>query len=257
VSGFSSDEAYIVRMTLSNYSNNIISDVKTPMKAFFDFNSQHYSFPPYFPRILLFNSNRIRNGLLYSDASKYYQLEFLKYPEATLDKIDELIDFQDTINDLWLDIKSGVCFYEKPTSSTYVWYYMVDGFKSQLLHPVTSQPVSGIKFLYELIFEMIIKWGIIQNEIDAYLNARKIQNENAFNQAYQNYLRGQATINGPEALALYEEKLRTGIFYIENGFEYWRKFTELEMSLIENFKASAYENAKIDLDRNQKLFESR
>jgi len=252
VSGFSSDEAYVVRMTLSNYSNNIISDVKTPIKAFFDFNRQDYSFPPYFPRILLFNSNRIRNGLLYSDASKYYQLEFLKYPEATLDKIDELIDFQDTINDLWLDIKNGVCFYEKPTSSSYVWYYTVDGVKSQLLHPVTNLPVSGIKYLYELIFEIIIKWGIIQGEIDAYLNSRKIQNENAFNQAYQNYLRGQATINGPDALALYEEKLKTGIFYIENGFEYWRKFTPLEMSLIEKFKANAYENAKI-VEKNKEI----
>jgi len=252
IGGFSSDQAYVVRMTMSDYSNNIIKDVRTPLKAFFDFNSQHYSFPPYFPRILLFNSNRIRNGLLYSDASKYYQLEFLKYPETTLDKIDELIDFQDTINDLWLDIKNGVCFYEKPTTSTYVWYYMVDGFKSQLLHPVTSLPVSGIQYLYELIFEMIIKWGIIQGEIDAYLETRKIQNKNAFNQAYQNYLRGQATINGPEALALYEEKLRTGIFYIENGFEYWRKFTELEMSLIEKFKANAYENAKI-VEQNKQI----
>jgi hypothetical protein len=249
---FSSDQAYVVRMTMSNYSNNIIKDVRTPLKAFFDFNRQHYSFPPYFPRILLFNSNRIRNGLLYSDASKYYQLEFLKYPETTLDKIDELIDFQDTINDLWLDIKNGVCFYEKPTSSSYVWYYTVDGVKSQLLHPVTNLPVSGIQYLYELIFEMIIKWGIIQGEIDTYLNSRKIQNENAFNQAYQNYLRGQATINGPDALALYEEKLKTGIFYIENGFEYWRKFTPLEMSLVEKFKANAYENAKI-VEKNKEI----
>jgi hypothetical protein len=244
------NDEYNVNMTLSSYS--IVDDIRTPRKAFFDFNRQFYSFPPYFPRILLFNSNRIRNGVLYSDASKYYQLEFLKYPESTLDKIDELIDFQDTINDLWFDIKNKVCYFDKTSTYSYSWYYLVDGIKNQLLHPVTSKPVSGIRYLYELIFEMIIKWGIIQDEIDAYLNARKVQNENAYNQAYQNYLRGQATINGPDSLALYEEKLKTGIFYIENGFEYWRKFTDLEMSLIEKFKANAYENAKI-VEQNKQI----
>ena len=74
-------------------------------KFLYDKNDLQFSFPGYFPRMLLFNVNRVRNGLLYSDASKFYQLEFIKYPEVTLDKIDVLIFQQEAIEELYNDIK--------------------------------------------------------------------------------------------------------------------------------------------------------
>lgn len=245
------DEAYLTRITTLDYSNNAIEDVKPSLKFVYDKNVPQFSFPGYFPRMLLFNVNRIRNGLLYSDASKFYQLEFIKYPDVTLDKIDNLIFQQEAIEELYTDIKSKFYFYETRYDSVlkntvYDWFYYDNGIKMPFLHPVTQKPVSGIRFLYEMIFEMVVLWGEIQKEINTFLEQRKFQNESAFNQAYQNYLRGQATINGPEALALFEEKLKTGIFYIENGFEYWRKFTTLEVTLIEKFKSNAYQNAEIE-----------
>ena len=247
------DDAYLTKITTLDYSNEAIDDIFPREKFLYDKNELQFSFPGYFPRMLLFNVNRVRNGLLYSDASKFYQLEFIKYPEVTLDKIDVLIFQQEAIEELYNDIKSKIYFYQTTYDSTlkktvYNWFYYDNETlaKMPFLHPVTQKPVSGIKFLYEMIFEMIVLWGQIQKEINTFLEQRKIQNDNAYSMAYQNYLRGQATINGVEALAIFEEKLKTGVFYIENGFEYWRKFTILEISLIEKFKTNAYQNAEIE-----------
>lgn len=219
-------------------------------KLFADKNTVLQNFPRYYPSLLLFNDNRIRNGILYSDASKFYQLELIKYPDATLDKIDSLIFQQESIQELWKDISNGFYYYKKEYDSNnkvvYNWYYYEFGLDMPFLHPVTQKPVSAVKFFYEMVFEMIVLWGEIQKEIDLFLRQRKIQNEAAYNMAYQNFLRGAATMKGPEALALFEEKLRTGIFYIENGIEYWRKFTTLEITLIEKFKSNAYKNADIE-----------
>lgn len=245
------DEEYLTKMTNLSFSNNIIDDIKPNKKFFYDKNVPQFSFPSYFPRMLLFNKNRIRNGILYADASKFYQLEFIKYPDTTLSKIDSLILQQESIQELYTDIQKKFYFFEKTYDAVlkktiFNWFYLDNGVKMPFLHPVTLKPVSGIKFLYEMIFEMVVLWGQIQKEISTFLEQRKVQNENAFNIAYQNYLRGQATIKGPEALALFEEKLRTGVFYIENGLEYWRKFSELEIQLIEKFKSDAYKNAEIE-----------
>ena len=319
-------------MAIPDFPSMIIGNIIPMEKKFYDVNSEHYNFPAYFPRFLLFRLNRVRNGFLYSDASNFYQLEFIRYPDSVLDKIDDLINQQESIYALIEDLQSKFLFYEV-VNNVGGWYYVEMGIKNPFVHPITQKPVSAIKYLFEMIFEMVVTWGKAQSEIDKFFEAKKLQNEQAFNQAYQNYLRGQATIQDlfnydklqktlsdirnqysdltkeleladktrqyysslhsarkisldelrpyldeylrlqklwgdlanqrinlemqleaskSAAVLQFEEKLKTGIFYIENGMEYWRKFTPTEMSLIEKFKSDALKNAEI-MRKNEEI----
>lgn len=323
---------YIFTMAIPDFSSQIVGNINPMGKKFYDVNFEHYNFPAYFPRLLLFRLNRVRNGILYSDASNFYQLEFIRYPDSVLDRIDDLINQQESIYALIEDLQTKFLFYEV-INNVGGWYYVEMGVKIPFIHPVTQKPISAIRYLFELIFEMVVTWGKVQSEIDKFFEAKKIQNEQAFNLAYQNYLRGQATIQdlfnyeqlqknlsiinteyskaynemqmadktklyyvalyqagkisldqvrpyideysrlqkvwgdlGNQRIGLemqiqasksaavlqFEEKLKTGIFYIENGMEYWRKFTSTEMSLIEKFKADAIKNAEI-MQKNEEI----
>lgn len=212
----------------------------TYIKKLFEKNISLYNFPPYVLRCLLAGSYRVRNGLLYSSAKNLYQLEFIEYPITIKEKLETLIFQMESVKALKEDIETK--YYYMINNK---WYYTENGIQYEFVHPVSLKPITVLSYYAEILFEMCVTWFNAQKEIDTFLEKKKTENEQAYNDAYMNFLRGNATITGPEALAQFEEKLKTGIFYNENGFEYWRKYTPLELSLIEKMKADAVKNLEI------------
>jgi hypothetical protein len=205
------------------------------LQMFFDWNRSVYTFPPYFPRLISSGTLQVRNGYLYSDAANLYELEFQMFPDTLLDKLVTLINLQESIASLVLDIKAGT--FKQYTAAPLDWYYTdVDGTKHTFMHPITLTPIAPIAYMNELIFESVTVWGESRIEIDAFLSPLKIANNYSYQKAYEAYLRGEATLLGSEALIQYEKKLMTGIFYMDNGFQYWRAFTKLELAVIDQMK---------------------
>lgn len=205
------------------------------LQMFFDWNQSVYTFPPCFPRLISSGDLQVRNGYLYSDASNLYELDFKMFPDVLLDKLVTLINLQESIASLRSDIVAGT--FKQYTTVPTDWYYSdVDGTKHTFMHPITLTPIAPVAYMNELIFESVTTWGESKKEIDAFLSPLKIANNYSYQKAYEAYLRSEATIKGPEALAQYETKLMTGIFYMDNGFQYWRAFTRLELAVIEQMK---------------------
>jgi hypothetical protein len=107
------------------------------------------------------------------------------------------------------------------------------------VHPVSLRPIAADQYIAELVVESAISWNNALTGINALTANLKAQNDASYQRAYEAYLRGEAQMKGPEALADYERKLATGFFYSDNGFNYWRPFSPLEISLIQSFKDQA------------------
>lgn len=223
------------------------------LKYFYDRNLSSFNFFPYFPLAIVNGDYRIRNGILFAEASKDYELEFVFYPDSILNKLETMVDLQVAIQDIREDVKNKVYQLENPMDpANSKWFYYEFGVKNYFVHPITLQPYNLLAYLDDLIFEAGQVWATVQKEIDAFLQTRRTKNENFFQGAYQNFLRGQATALGGDALVEFERKLNTGIFYQENGFDYWRPFTTLELKVIETLKANASKNAEI-ATQNEKI----
>ncbi len=234
-------------------------------REFYDKNFSQFNFPPYFPTNLQEGDFRVRNGLLYADATNMYELQFIEFPEPILDIIENLLNLQDSIVEFIGDMNAypavlfpvskarnyGYTFDPAMFPEGTSWVYVEAGVLYPFLHPVSGKPVDAGKYSTELVFESVIEWGKAKVEIDKFLDDKKARNDYAFNQAYQRYLQGQATISGPAALAEFERKIKTGVFYYENGYEYWRPFTALEISLIEQFKNNALQSNAIFLENER------
>jgi len=236
--------------SLSAYDGSNLFNLRK--KDFYDKNVAQFSFPPYYPNAIAFGDLRVRNGLLYSDATSLYELQFIQFPDSIIDLLENLIYLQESVAALRSDIGSKIIYSRRVVISTspYVdetrWFSKDDdGSEFPFLHPVSQGPIGAYEYLAELQLESVVAWGKAMTEIDAFLKSYKDKNDYAFNQAYQRYLQGQAIISGPAALAEFERKMKTGIFYYENGYEYWRAFTALEMALVEDFKKNAQSSAGI------------
>jgi len=207
-------------------------------KLFYDLNKSQYSFPPYFPRLISTGEFQVRNGYLYADALTQFELEFFKFPDSTIDKLATVVSFQAGVETLKEDIKNGVIISQNE-NGVYKSYFIENGIKQPFLHPVTLKEITSTQYMNEMIFESLTVWAEAKKEIDAFIEPMRIKNDYNFQKAYEAYLRGEATLKGPEAIALFEKKLLTGIFYSENGFQYWRAFTLLELKLIEKMKSNS------------------
>ena len=215
-----------------------------------------YNFPTIFPASISSGDFKIRNGYLYSDASKLYELEFYRFPELLLDKMASFIVLQASINQIEQDITDRLLISEyNSTDQKYYTYYWENGIKYAFTHPITLKPIYINDYMAELAFESVVLWGEFSKEIDAFFAPMKAANENAYQKAYEAFLRGEASLKGADALAEFERKLATGIFYSENGFNYWRAFTPVEMALIAKLKADALAAKEIS-DRNIAILET-
>lgn len=201
--------------------------------SYFARDENKYNFAPYMPRGLTSGNYRVRNGYLYSNASMFYELEFKMFSDSILDKLENLISLQLSVQAIQKDIADGVfTFNNSNHKAATLSYYFESGVRIEFKHPVSLKPMNVYHYMAEIILESATTWYEAQKEIKEFFGPLEQANTTAYNKAYQNYLRGNATINGPEALAEFEKKLKTGIFYSENGFDYWRPFTALENKLI-------------------------
>jgi hypothetical protein len=217
-------------------------------------NKKEYSFPLLYPLTLRTGDYRVRNGLLYSDATNYYQLQFIEFPDHIIFLLEDLISLQEAINDLEEAVKLKQVFSSRESLKDTLTnrFYKTSFYQDSTMtaaqvftHPLSQKPVDHQIYKNELILESIIAWGKATAAIDSFLAPYKTKNDASYAQAYQSYLLGQATIKGADAVAEFEKKLKTGVFYYENGLEYWRPFTALELVLVEQFKKNAAANAKI------------
>jgi len=208
-------------------------------RSFFDMNKSSYQFPPYFPKLMINGDYKVRNGTLYADAANYYEPEFFRYPEPTIEKLSTVVTMQSALDALREDIKTGEVGTDKYSGVSYI---LVDGKRTPFLHPITLLPVTVEQYTNELVFESARLNDEATKEINAFLTPLKIQNNYSYQKAYEAFLRGEATMKGPEALALFENRLLTGIFYMDGGFQYWRPFTPLELKLIELMKEKSLLN---------------
>jgi hypothetical protein len=213
------------------------------MMSFLQWNKSLFNFPVIFPTKLTNATLRIRNGYLFADASNFYELNFMKFTSSIIDKLATLTVLQSSIEQLIADIKSKEILLETSVDSSGVYtfksVYWEFGVKKEFVHPISLKPILATEYLWELIVESAIAWGGADTEIELFLANLKVMNDNSYQKAYETYLRGIAVLAGPEAIAAYELKLKTGIFYSQNGFDYWRAFTPLELNLIAKFKSNA------------------
>ncbi len=209
-----------------------------PTLAALEMNKSKYPFPLQFPRKLVEGDFRIRNGLLYSDASKFYALEFVRFSQNTIDALTTLAILQTSIDEVQKDVASGIIIREGNGQTRTSWYWEL-GTKMPFIHPVSLKPIAADQYIAELVVESAISWNNALAGINTLTANLKAQNDASYQRAYEAYLRGEAQAKGPEALADYERKLATGFFYTDNGFNYWRPFTPLEISLIQSFKDQA------------------
>lgn len=228
--------------------------LSSKLKLFYDKNISAYNFAPYFPICIADGNYRLRNGILFADASKNYDLEFVFYSDSIIDQLETMAGLQEAINDIRQDIKSGLYVYE---SSTAKWFMMDNSAKVYFFHPITLKSYDLLAYLDDLIFDAGQIWAAVQREINAFIESRFLKNETFYSDAYQNFLRGQAISLGPDAVAEYERKLDTGIFYTENGFDYWRPFTDIELKVIAMFKSNAEKNAMIEAENFQILAQNK
>jgi hypothetical protein len=246
---------------------------------YFKMNKSKYSFPLFYPGALRSGAYKVRNGYLYSDASSLYELTFLQVNEKLIDILSTFVNLQISIKEFKDDMSQGQVFtetmrYYKGTTRPYDWvapaftpgrmvvppayddvtksYYYDNGQKMPFVHPITLRPVLAEQYFNELLFECIDVWGQMEKEFENFFLPLKNKNDNAYQMAYQNFLRAEATIKGPEALAEYELKLKTGVFYSENNFTYWRPFTEDEKKLAEKFREEAFRNGEI-MKQNEEI----
>ena len=214
--------------------------------TFLKLNQSQSNFPVVFPIRLTDATYKIRNGYLFSDAANLYDLTFQQFPQSIMDKLVTLASLQDSMINLIDDINKGELFNQSTPDYQWKTFYFDDfGVKKEFVHPVSLKPVLAQNYLFELVVESAVAWDAAEKEIVAFLDNLQVKNDAAYNTAYQNFLRGQATIQGADALAVYEQKLKTGLFYSQNGFDYWRPFTPEEVKLIEKFKADALINKDI------------
>ena len=234
---------YVVNLPFT-IDNKFISGV--PAYNFLKLNQSQSNFPVVFPFKLTNATYRIRNGYLFSDASNLYDLTFQQFPASIMDKLVTLASLQDAMINLIDDIEKGELFNQSTPDYQWKTFYFDDfGVRKEFVHPVSLKPILAQNYLFELVVESAVAWDAAEKEIVAFLDNLQVKNDAAYNTAYQNYLRGQATIQGADALAVYEQKLKTGLFYSQNGFDYWRPFTPEENALIEKFKANALINKDI------------
>ena len=235
------------RETFTGKSEKTILDYF--LKFFYDNNSKSFNFHPYFPKSVINGECKVRNGILFANASKGYELEFLMFPGATMEKLETFIFLQESIQALKKDVEEG--FYTPVGSPAEAapatsWYYYEDGVQKWFVHPLTLKNYDVNAFIMDMIFDAGQIWAQIQKEIQQFIAIRKQENESFYISAYQKYLLGEATLLGADAVAEYERKLQTGIFYRENGFDYWRPFSALELKVIQIFKDNAVKNAEIE-----------
>jgi hypothetical protein len=201
-----------------------------------------------------YGNYRVRSGLLYADATKNFDVEYIEYPESILNILEKIVNHQNAIQELINDNNSGMYRYAT-ASFTYKYANYVnihcssftdtDGSTTLLRHPTEGFPMSVTYYLAELRWLSITEIWKAEAAISNFLESRRVRNEQAFQDAYQKFLRSEAQAKGTESIAEYELKLKTGVFFLENGISYWRPFTEVESEVINELKAQAEANIKI------------
>lgn len=181
------------------------------------------------------------NGVLYSDASKFYELEFIRLsPEilAMMDKLEAMqLGIQQLRDELFVqkrfkDVYTVVSYGGRSFDAICSYYTDDNGIVTQFMHPIKGVWHRGVAYFYEMIADAMALYKKIDTALKTMLNDRQERNNLAYDAAYQNFLRGEATLKGPEALAAFEEKTRTGVFYMKDGYEYWRAYTQEEQLVI-------------------------
>jgi hypothetical protein len=229
-------------------------DGREPILENIKANASLYNFPITTPRNLITGDLQVRNGYLYADASNFYETAFFKFPESTIDKLATVITMMASVDSVLEDLADGTLVNEENldasvgyrVTTTFFWEF---GVKHPFVHPISLKPISAKQYIAEMTLEAAIAYDLAITEINAFVAPMKISNDYSFQKAYETFLRGEATMKGPEELALFEKRVVTGIFYSENGFQYWRAFTALELKVIEQMKIDSILN-KEQSDKN-------
>lgn len=187
---------------------------------------------------------QVRNGLLLADGFKDFNVSMVDFNEATADLMADTVINQASIEELIKDYMNGMF-----SGDTEASYYYENGIKYVLKDPTTGADTSVTKLFMDLVFESQSLFTKFSTSIDKQVEGHLANNQMALSSAQAAFERGVAISNGPAALAEYELKLNTGVFYLQNGISYWRKFTADEQKAFDIMKGEALKNKEI-ADKN-------